>query len=496
MHPKCRAIAICRARPHPTLMSSEAWNKVSLQLLEDPHNFDLWQQLVRSATPSRISKTTPDAQIQLLKTSYDSFLRRWPLAYKYWVLYATKLYQSGRKHEALTTYDTALTILPYSIELWTAYLQFRVANVSNDLHEILDKFETARSLVGHHFFADEFYVLYLNFLEDYARYEGNQDFERKYVVLLRLVVEIPLYNHEIFSNMLVKFLSDSGQSFTRLSYLVPQDELKRMKKSENNNLKMICFKLRKRFTDLFIATQYRTYELFKFEMNLKTYWDIHPLSQDSLGAWRNYLSFIEMESYPHLAQTLAYERCVNVTANHEDFWLQYADHLINRQKYIQAEKVLHRGLTHVISNERILIKLVDVNIANGNILKAKDLLASYYDTADAISARGLRKLAAIEASTGPEPVTKVIGPLLALTKDDSLFQYLINFNVPSEEVFAFLESNFDTFGTSPAFWRAYVLFATKYQTLDRLSDDHKQLAANINLDSSTLQRLAILSDAP
>lgn len=75
-------------------------------------------------------------------------------------------------------------------------MKFKIETISNNIDSILKLFEKSRSFIGFHFYSSEFYELYLEFLDNYKN--DNNEFEKKYFILLRIILEIPLYNYGFF----------------------------------------------------------------------------------------------------------------------------------------------------------------------------------------------------------------------------------------------------------------------------------------------------------
>ena len=93
----------------------------------------------------------------------------------------------------------------------------------------------------------------------------NNEFEKKYYILLRIILEIPIYHYGIFYKKwfdLIDNLSKDEKLAKQIApYIAPPTKLLPLHRKEHLDLQRI----EKRFTDAYIATQYHSFELYEFE---------------------------------------------------------------------------------------------------------------------------------------------------------------------------------------------------------------------------------------
>lgn len=486
---------------------NQEWNQVSLGLLKEPGNFALWQQLIQTALRgSSISKKNKDSEeLKLIRISYESLLSKYPRLFKYWEQYADFEFRLGRFDECELIYLKALKLNNYySIELWIAYLKFKINSISNNLLEVLSVFETARSKIGYHYYSDEFYSLYLNFLSNYSKFDNDvHKFGEKYLILLRIVIEIPLYNYKIFQKEFLKFLS-SEATFKQLSYFVPERDLNNLKKNNKNNLKLIVVKLKKLFTDVFITTQYKSYQLFKFEkFFVKNYWDPNNLPVNQLVQWDNYLTFIELNDFPKQLVMINYERCLIITSNFSKFWIRYANYFINNSQFLMAKSVLTRSLKFVSNSDKILIKLVNLDIYLGNHLSARDILIDLLKSSNKVPITIYEKLANVEyfiSDNNQEHFLELLKQLIADTKNDFFFRVMTYYSIENQAlIIDFLKSYLSNplVKSSKAYWDCVIFFITKFNNFEVINEfeiaSHKDfIINNLQLDEILLRKLHLI----
>ena len=356
----------------PMSLINAKWNKISTELIQDPNNLDLWKELILSSETidkKPITKSSSSEQIKLLKTSYESFLNKYPFEFKYWMKYANWEFKLGNTNQANEIYLKSLDISPWCIELWIDFLKFKIETISNNIDSILKLFEKSRSFIGFHFYSSEFYELYLEFLDNYKN--DNNEFEKKYFILLRIILEIPLYNYGFFYkkwfDLIDKLSKDEKLAKDKLQYILPNDNYKIDKK--------LFAELKKRFTDAYISTQFHTFELYNFEKKLIT--KRKTMSIQDIEAWLGYIEYLEIKQYPNKFIELVYYRWIYKETTNEVIWLKLADFYIYHNKFNQARKSLNDALRYVNNDYKVLIKLVDLEIYLKNYQRAINLLIGY-----------------------------------------------------------------------------------------------------------------------
>lgn len=408
------------------------WVKVSIEIVLDPHNLTLWQKLIATAEKNGekgIHKAILPQELSILRSSYESMLKKFPLLHNYWIKYANWEFKLGNILIAEEIYSSGLKPLNHSIELWTSYLSFKVNTISNNLPQILSLFEKARFIVGSHFHSFEFYKLYLKFLQNYL--EIDTSYLSKYFILLRIILEIPIYHYEYFFKLMFEKIADVGKSQVLknkyLGYLLPPSELQTYTKYD---LKTTAVNLKKIFVDVYTTTQYKVYELYHFEKSIIPYFDREYLSQQQLSNWDRYIEFLELKQYP---VELAYERCLISTASYSQFWIKYADYYIVQKKFNTAAELLVKGC-FFCNDYKFIIKLIEILIYLNQFLRAKDIVTSYIQNNISVPIPIYEKLLNLERliSNDDTYIINLFRELIKETKLDWFFQHLLYYSIPIE----------------------------------------------------------------
>lgn len=424
---------------------NQEWSAVSRELLENSEDFQLWEKLIKTAEANSkrgINKTTPEEEVSVLRVSYQKLLDKYPLLVNYWIRYAEWEFKLGDTHRSEQVYTQSFRHLSYSIELWISYLNFRINTLNNNLSEILDLFEIARKSIGYHFHASDFYKLYLIFLQNYQ--DDTNNFKAKYYILLRIIIEVPLYNYEYFFKILFdEIASISTQNKDIIAYLVPQREISK----KMFEPKTAATHLKKIFIDVYITTQFKVYELFTFEKKLtRSYFDFKYISQQQLETWSNYLEFLELKKYPQAYVEFVYERGVLVTALYPNLWIKYANYHISHGKYMRAIETLTRAYA-LNNNYKLLIKLVDINLFLKNVVKARDLVLAYIRYNSSIPIPIYEKLINIERliNFDEEYLENLFREIINESGNPWFFEHLLYYSISNEckqKLFVEFESEF------------------------------------------------------
>lgn len=437
-----------------TIINQE-WSRISTELVQNPDDLNLWQLLIKAAesnTKRGITKSSGFEEIDVLRVSYQKLLQKYPLLYNYWIKFAEWEFHLGDTDRANQVYQSSLKHLSYSCEIWTSYLNFKINTSNGNLDEVLGLFELARRKIGYHFHAYEFYKLYLSFLENYQT--ETENFKLKYYVLLRIIVEIPLYHYEYFYKKLFDTFAEIGNDEKRANELVPlvvpEKELKNYKTSEN---KQLALHLKKTFVDAYLTTQFKVYELFNFEKHItRQYYDTSSISSQQLENWDMYLDFLELREYPNDYIIFTYERCLIPTASYARFWTKYSDYYINQGNHLKAAEVLVRGYNYS-GQHSLLLKLVDLQIYLHNFTKARDMILAFIKTNASVPLPIYEKLINIERFLHPGDNDYIIGlfrEIIRETQNEWLFQHLLYYSIPNELKKELLDE-FETFKESPIY---------------------------------------------
>lgn len=426
------------------------WHSTSLELLKSPHDFSLWQKLVHFAENPQIklNKTSDDAQVDILRASYDAILQKYPFLTKYWSAYANWEYRMGHNDIATAVFERAMRFLDSDVDMWTAFLTFKLETITDNVPEIFTLFENARLKIGYHFHSADFYALYISFLKCYATKENN--FGKKYVILLRNAIEIPLYGYSSIFKEFFDIISPLNLTNETLACLIPELQLKSFRNQNQSNLKMSSSKLKKCFTDLYITTQAKSLQLFEYEKTLsKTpYFGIKPLSQGDLAIWDAYLTFVEL-AYPSIYVSQVYERCLIITANYSKFVIRFADYLITNKKPLAAKTVLKKftSLNPNQNNIHCFLRLIDLEIYQGNHLKARDMLVSYLACNKNVPIPVLEKLLNVESlfSVDDEKyLLTLVADFIKRTHSTHFFRVIAQYKLSDSSLIAFYELFLET----------------------------------------------------
>ncbi|KAI5954625.1 hypothetical protein KGF54_002401 [Candida jiufengensis] len=414
------------------------WNDVSLELIKDPDNFVLWQQLIESAEYNNkqgISKSTPPNKLEILRISYEKFLRKYPFNYIYWIKYAEWEFKLGNTNVSLQIYERSFTYLKYCIESWISFLQYKINTISDNENEILGLFEKARKLIGYHFYSYEFYNLYLSFLDNYANDENQ--FKQKYFTLLRVIIEIPLYHYEFFYKKYFEIISQLAEPKyqSNLKYIVPE-------KDRGKDPKTLAVQLRKTFIDAYITTQFKVYELYQFEKKItKHFNDFKFISRQNLDNWDLYFDFLQLKNYPFAYIEMNYWRYIYITFTYPSSWIKLADFYIYHEKYNVAKQVLIQGWK-LLGNYKILLKLVDLELFMKQYLRAKDLILNYLKYNISVPTPIYEKLINIERilnHSDDDHLIETFKTIIQETQNDWFFNVLTYYSIDNDKKLKLIE---------------------------------------------------------
>ncbi|KAM9935688.1 hypothetical protein OXX80_004752 [Metschnikowia pulcherrima] len=381
--------------------NQDEWSSVSVALLKNPYDFKLWQKLVYSAESQNglINKNSNQVEIENLRKSYESFLSRYPFLLRYWMSYALWERRLDHNDKAAEIFLRALRFGGYDVTLWVTYLKFKIETLTNNIGDILKLFEAARQNIGYNYQSFEFYSLYLEFLNTYADQTNN--FRKKSIMLLRIMLEVPLYNFSAAYEKIFDFVSSKSSTIDDFSQFMHASNLAALKKSSQNNKKVIQEQLEKVVADAYVVNQSKSFELFGFERSLVNNESVHEASSISLNqieTWANYLNFVEY-TYPFDYVMQLYERALLSTCNHQKIISKYVDYCVIKGKLLQASNILCKTMPSSDRSASVwaLLRLIDLEIATGSVLKAKDLISKYISVNSDVPNSVFEKLMQIEA---------------------------------------------------------------------------------------------------
>ncbi|WPK24251.1 hypothetical protein PUMCH_001518 [Australozyma saopauloensis] len=420
------------------------WQGVSLALLKDPHNFKLWQQFVYTVehqNGTRLDVTSSEAQKTLLRQVYESFLRKYPYICKYWISFAGWERKLDGVDRAEAVFQQGLRFLSLDLHYWVAYLNFLVETISSNVEEVADLFERAREKIGFNYYAYEFYSLYIEFLKTYHTSENK--FLDKLALLFRLTMEIPLYDYSSLYKELILFVQPQKQSLSHLTSFLGEANLKTMRKECNNNNNLILQKLNKIITDAYIVVQSQSFEIYAFEKEIPSPVSYTPerLLAATRELWHRYLSFAEY-NFPFSYVAQLFDRCVYLTSDYTEFYESYVDYLIKFDKLSLAKSVLNTGCASVssIGGTVLLLRLVDLEIYEGNVIRARDLLASFIAHNKSTPLCIYDKLLEVEAllsRNDEQHLCLLAKELIKATKSTTYFRKIAQFDISNKTLAEF-----------------------------------------------------------
>ncbi|KAI0460883.1 hypothetical protein LJB42_001530 [Komagataella kurtzmanii] len=360
-----------------------SWEELSAVVAENPNDFKSWEKLISSTEQINggIVKASSDEDKELLRILYQNFLVQFPLCEQYWINYALWEFKLGETEKAKDIFRKSLTTLPRSLLIWVAYAKFMI-NVETNRDKLHNQvLEKGRRMIGLHFYSHLYYDVYLDYLK-------SEDYKR-YVFLLRRILEIPLYHYSKYFKLWFKLIENSDME--GITLIINEDDLKSWGHMGLQDLKV---KLRKTYIDLYITTQYHTFKLWNLEKRLthSNYFSASPLKEIRRNDWVSYVLFAYTQSManPHTKnQHLPYvndqffltviERCLIVTGTYQDFWLVYAAYYLRKNMVQQAKEQLLRGIyLNPILNVDLRIQLVDLYLITKEVQKAHSVIVELY----------------------------------------------------------------------------------------------------------------------
>lgn len=351
---------------------NEEWSKLSLLVANDPDNFTNWENLVKVTTKG-LSKVTPKSTLDLFRITNDQFLLKFPFLEQYWVNYASTEFKLGNTDKAREIYERCLEIIPHSNIIWLNYLKL-LKVVLLDYDKLISYYRLAEDKIGLHFHSYEFWK---DFIEVELSHNGKTVY---YFNLFKKVLSIPIYNYSYFFKLFFNEIDQITEE--TLIKLVPDHEiLKKLKVNPNQKILKHEFheiksKLKKLFTDSYITTQYKTFQYYHFEKNIKLEYFVPGLykSYQELTNWEKYLSYMEINGTFKQVEEL-YNRALVPLQNYPQFWLKFADFYLSKNKLQEARQILTKSLLFLNSSNlsNIQVKLIRIEVYLNNILKARDM---------------------------------------------------------------------------------------------------------------------------
>lgn len=337
------------------------WGIYSERIIDDPYNVVNYEKLILAAELQDNEK--------LICQSYELLLSRFPLLVNYHLRYLQWMAKNKSVAKVKQQYEFLLTgDLKYSCDVWISYLKFTIDFIDeHGLTDLIALFERARKVIGFDYWkSEQFYLLYLQSIITYK----PKNYLLIYYTLVRIAVEVPMYNYRVLHQIWLQFLGTL--KYNQMKYLkMLNKQLQPQKTSKENLMKVSKLKWKKSLTDLYITTQYKSYELFKWEKQLA--------NDNSIDIWKSYLQFV-IVNYPSNYCESLFERALLEHSAESSLWWMYASWLLNQQKPMAARQTLYRSIKHLVQQESTIARLVDMELYARNYLKARDLLLGYMES--------------------------------------------------------------------------------------------------------------------
>lgn len=349
----------------------EEWSRLSLNVAQDVNNFQNWEKLI-SYVSRGLNKASKMDKIELMRASYQQFLSKFPLLEQHWVNYADLEFKLGHTDRCRAVYEQAINFNRYSNLIWVNYLK-KLQLIELDYERLVAVFQRVEELVGLHYHSYEFWDMFVHLEKSY---NGESHF---YFNILRKVIELPIYNYSYFFSIWLQHLENLNET-TVLKIITKQELQKKFKINVDEvgidkiDYKDLIPKVKKVFIDLYITTQFKSYELYRYEKKIDMeYFVPNGLrSYQNITNWLQYIEFIEL-NYKHEQVVQVYERCLIPLAYYPEVWLKYFNYYLTRSEYQNCRNVLNKALLFV-SDEMVLTKLIKLELSLNNLFKAKDLI--------------------------------------------------------------------------------------------------------------------------
>lgn len=501
-----------------SLIENTEWFEISKQVNKDPNDFAKWMKLIEVteklpyysslATTSplyntrlqrdkyRINKNSPLTFKSILCITFENFLTKYPYCEQIWCNYAIWLYELGLTDGSFEIFEKSLKVVPHSLIIWLEYIRFSSLTLT-DREKELELFERARISVGYHYYAHLLYDQYIEFLE-------KNEMTKHYYYLLRRIIEIPLYHYSKYFKKWLNLIEKS--TLKELKYIVNESDLSVL---TSNNVKSfvdivrskersreVLIQLKKRYLDIYITTQYNSYQFWNFEKSIKRpYYNTDKLSRRELTNWNNYIEFAEnlclksstkdssITSNNENMAKMIYERCLITTCNYPTFWVKFSNFHLNRNDLSRAKSVLSKGAS-ICGNLKLKIRLIDLYILSNDIHKAEKQLVEINELYSN-SLEVFNKLLEVNSILEEDPQGKdekiltLVEDKLSVVKNtvyepqfDSLFQDLLNFSfIKRTRLLTFFQKYKNLKKNSYYFYKAYydlVFFPTNDEDLTKL----------------------------
>lgn len=355
------------------------YSRLSLRVSQHPKNLAYWEELLNHLLDkaSPLNKAIDKRFADLIRYTYNAMLSQFPFLENYHIDYALFEYKLGNVKEMHHIFISGLQKMNnMSLLLWVEYLKICNEVISNN-KQLFRKYELAETSVGLHFFSGEFWEMYLNQLLLRCKTP------RRYFIVLRKVLELPIYSYSIFYAKWLKHIDDV-RDLSQLTMMAPKDELAKKLKVDVNQasrrgprLQAAKKQLKKYTKELYMVNQYQILEMYNlFEVHLKTHFYCSAqtlIDYSQISTWVRYLDYSINIRTPALTQ-LNFQRALLPLAHYEVIWLKYANWLLESEgDLISCRSILMQGLKMSHKKAKILDKLNSVMISLGEYKQLSSL---------------------------------------------------------------------------------------------------------------------------
>ncbi|AMD20993.1 HEL288Wp [Eremothecium sinecaudum] len=364
------------------LKSDEKLSNLLLKTSQFQQTLPYWEELLNylllKASP--LSKAINPELRSLIRSTYQSMLIQFPYAENYHIDYALFEFKLGSVSKMHKIFHSALNeVNSRSLLLWVEYLKLCNEVVMND-KDLFKKYETAEKYIGLHFFSGEFWLMYLEQTKQRCKMQS------RYVMLLRKILEIPLYDYSTFYSLWLQCINDI-KDISQLKLFAPEHEVSKKLKVDMNlkqrrgiQLQVAKLQLKKITKELYTVVQYQVMEIYNlFESKLTTHYYTSPhtlIKYEEIATWCKYLNYtINTQNIPLIKVT--FQRAVTALCHYDIIWLQWAKWLIETEAdFVSAKNVLTKGLIMSHRKATIFTRLSHVMIRAAEYAE----LEAIYDT--------------------------------------------------------------------------------------------------------------------
>jgi pre-mRNA-processing factor 39 len=280
---------------------------------ENPKEFASWDSLV-TLTEQLLTKYPTPSQVvkDVITSTFDELLTRFPLFFGYWKKYTSLQYQMNGLDASIKVLSRALNSFPTSLDLWLDYLTILMSS-SNDKDALRREFEVALSHVGNQFLSHSLWDKYIELEQSEKNIVGVM------TILLR-VIHIPLHQYSRYY-----------QTFTTLKETIPQEQLIKLDSTLHipEGVDQAAL-INEHYNRVFLHTQEFVGAVWPFESQIRqTYFNISPVSDQEFQNWNSFLQYLiqrhqQDSSTLNKQQTIAtFERALIPTATSPHFWYKY-----------------------------------------------------------------------------------------------------------------------------------------------------------------------------